>query len=322
MSHGTMELLKEEVGSGKSDVGLVGNEVVRNTFVVSLRVSERLPGTLGSLTPSTARFLVKMGEVDRVTGKVTPCCHLPGVKRECRETYMAAVDRVLKRDLGPISEHIEAQFREGATQTVKMQASPTYGIRTRYLRTAFGATISESAKFSHARIAPKTVRLTSSGSRRPGAPRVTRMSSTGSRSMWPWTERRASAGIQCKASEILCHHETALVLFFGASSRHSRKIFLWLSQEEFEVLDNENAKPVIAQWVEALDEEPLEVQEDYQDSALKMAAIPPKDRRVSWNNEGPADLGKVSAGLSTDDTNDTHKDGDLQSSVEQEFHSF
>jgi len=231
------DLLYTELAEGRSFIGLMANEVVRNAFVVALCLH---PSASNTDEPAERRFLVKIGEVLKDSRKVVACCLLPGLKRMCRETHMAAATRLLENDLGQIAEHIDLQLCEGGKQTVSLQTSPTYGIRTRYVRMTFTATLNEDARLDYL-----------------SAPRV-RNSTQDSRFRrplgWLWRPEKGSK-VQAQAAEILASHANAVALSCAKENRASRKLYLWLNQEEFEVLQNQMATPVIHSWLQTLTEE-------------------------------------------------------------------
>jgi len=230
LNHGSMDRLKEEVDNGKCDIGPGPRaEVVRNTFVVALRISRFQQGS--------DRFLVKIGEVLRDGNRVVGSCLLPGVKRKWRENYPTAVARLLQNDLGEIASHVETYFSEGGRQTVSMNASPTYGIRTRYLRTTFAATLDSDARLTML-VAPK------------GPLPLPAVSGIA------WLFRRESrryAAVQQQVAAVLAEHREVAVLHCDKTNRASRKLYLWLTPEEFEVLSDEMATPIIEQWLSSLE---------------------------------------------------------------------
>uniref|UniRef100_A0A7S0A2D9 Cyclic nucleotide-binding domain-containing protein n=1 Tax=Pyrodinium bahamense TaxID=73915 RepID=A0A7S0A2D9_9DINO len=226
-----IELLKDEVANGKCDMGFVGAEPVRNTFVVAL--------CLRKSRGATDRFLVKVGEVLREGSEVVSSCLLPGVKRKRLEAYKAAVQRLLGLDLGEIASQVEMHFEEGFEQTVVMSPSPTYGIRTRYLRTTFQAVLAPGAKLSTVR-APENLQP-------PAQP-------SSFKKLFRPDVARASQ-VEQQTAAVLAAHTSAVVLHCDETNRASRKLYLWLDKQEFEVLSHAMAKPVIQQWVASLEAE-------------------------------------------------------------------
>jgi len=235
-----IDLLKEEVANGTCDIGFVGAEPVRNTFVVALCL--RKPRC------ASDRFLVKVGEELRDGGKVVSSCLLPGVKRKWREAYMSAVERLLEQDLVEIAGQVETHFEEGFEQTVVMNPSPTYGIRTRYLRTTFQAVLGPGAKLSTVP-APKTMQ-------QPAQP------SSFVRLFRPDVARASE--VEQQTAAVLAAHTSAVVLRCNENNRASRKLYLWLNRQEFEALSHAMAKPIIQQWVASL----LESKQSSADPAL------------------------------------------------------
>jgi len=184
---------------------------------------------------------VKVGEVLKEytssSGKIAPSCLLPGVKRKSRENYQSALSRLLERDLGEISSQVQIRFQEGCEQTVLVQPSHTLGIRTRYLRTTFQAVLSDGDKLF-------TVPAPTS------APKLRRRRSF---SMFS-ADGRARLTTQEKAAAVLADQTSVTVLHCGDGNSASRKLYLWLTADEFEVLSQQMAKPVIQQWVTAAEE--------------------------------------------------------------------
>jgi len=232
----SLELLKEEVSAGKCDIGLVGQEPVRNTFVIALRIRRHVE--------ERDEFLVQVGEVLKEftsSGKIAASCLLPGVKRKSGENYPTALNRLLERDLCEISSQVEIQFQEGCEQSVLLRPSPTLGIRTRYLRTTFEAVLKNSDRLC-------TVPAPSAPTFRPGTA-LSRLFSPAA---------HARSAVQEKAVAVLADQARITMLHCGEANPASRKLYLWLTQDEFEALSHEMAKPVIQQWAAAAEDQQQE----------------------------------------------------------------
>jgi len=133
------DLLLDEVAKGKCTVGLVGKELVRTVFVIALRI-RRLPENAEDRSNvEHAPTLVKIGEVLRKSHDVKAVCELPGTKRRAGETAAAALDRFSQTDLIELGSSLRMERVQDAERTVFIKDSPTYKIRTRYVRTTVDA---------------------------------------------------------------------------------------------------------------------------------------------------------------------------------------
>lgn len=260
LSQCDIHLLRDEVASGKCHIGFVGAEAVRNTFVVALRLTEPRAGS---------RFLVKVGEVLR-NGEVVPYCLLPGVKRKWRETYKSAVQRLLEFDLGEISSLVETHFSEGFEQAVAMYPSPTYGIRTRYLRTTFRAGFTSEPKLATVTAPPASVQM--APLRRGRLAELLRPAA------------RFEAEKQERVLDVLTSSKSVVVLRCNGDNRASRKLYMWLTSEEFDILSEEPAKPAIKQWLLSLECTQLD---DIQSSAVALS------QQVAFTEPGCPEAGSL-----------------------------
>lgn len=232
LSKTKLELLKQEVNNGESDVGLVGKEVVRHTFVVALRVG---------CSHDPERFLVQVGSVLRDSGRLEAHCTLPGIKRKWRESYSSAVQRLINSELQEVLDGMETHFGEGCCErSVFFRQSSTYRIRTRYLRTTFSSTIA----------ADTPLRLLSAESATVPSPK-----SPGALAWCFSTERRKTSLAEREAADVLRDRKNLVVLKCSAEKRTSDKLYLFLLPHEYETLASPAAAPIVEEWLYSLREE-------------------------------------------------------------------
>lgn len=244
-----LEVLEEEVSKGKCHVGLVGEEVVRTVFVIALRI--RPPSSHLLLGES---FLVQVGSVVRACGTVKPSCVLPGTKRSAKDQDTEeSVQRVLKADLVGIGENVCMRYDEGAEQTSFMKDSPSYGIRTRYLRTTYRADLAERELETIEIPRAKPLPL----SRREAVSAVF----AGLRARYAATfgrgdRRRKSKGpatVKEQADALLDARGRVVVIDSPGDKTYASKLYLWLTDDEFQVLSSDLALPVLHHRLKTID---------------------------------------------------------------------
>merc|ERR1712176_577384 len=80
-------------------------------------------------------FLIKIAKIDEDTGVARVSCELPGTKRCDQESSNAARRRLIEDDFAAIADLL--QIKEEKYEDIDIRQSPTYGIRSRYMRTSF-----------------------------------------------------------------------------------------------------------------------------------------------------------------------------------------
>jgi len=242
-SQRAVDLLQAEVADGKCNMTYVGSQMVRTVFVVALRIQR---------APHDRRVLVKVGEVLRENGDVIPYCVLPGIKRSGQRCSKEVVDQLLETELLELSGQIEVDYTVPPEQVPIIQTSDQYHIRTRYLRTTFSACLAGEE-------ADKGLAWTPLANLRYFGPRRSKESNFGAR----WSKESAfgarrskesaSADVRHRAAEILNRQDNVLVLRCQGENRAACKFYLWLTDQEFEELSQDSAKPVLKQWAGDLD---------------------------------------------------------------------
>lgn len=277
-SVGNIEALETEIKEGKSNLGFVDKEAVRTCFVVALRLkscAEETPQQEGAF-PDFAeevdeeRFLVKVGEVMRGSGEINAFCVLPAIKRRGQETAKAALDSMLATDFADIQPYIAINYCEGTSQEAFLQDSTKFGVRTRYLRTTYRATVNKEGVFPVAETSWAMDGSTAWLPRTSGSSAASQLTN-GFACMCAYS-RRCCGGAACasrksknnaserpslegrtRGVEVLAKHVNVLVLRCDRSNRADYKLYLWLTEKEFEVLSSEpSIMPVLADYVRSV----------------------------------------------------------------------
>jgi len=234
-----LELLRDEVLQGKCNIGIVDGEVVRTVCVVALQL--RCSVSCEDDADASGKFLVQLGELRREGNAIKHSCVLPATKRAGREGTEGAVQRVLDTDFDQIKQHIVLCYDEGLVQTSFMKDSPSYGIRTRYLRTTVKADLVSTAslRLLHHHTASS---LCWNGS-------SVRVKQQRCGLMCGFQQKRN----QARATALLRTQCSALIISCPSDKKCAARIYLWLSESEFQTLSHEFAEPVIQQWVASID---------------------------------------------------------------------
>lgn len=239
--------LQDEVFAGKSDIGIVNRELTRFIFVVAIRILARSEGPgsirrLSSLARShllDGKYLVSMA-ARTPKGTVKVSVQLPGGKRRENENCEEAMDRVIKSDLVRIAPALRWSDSANKDVAVFFKESPTFGISTRYSRTVFTGCLSRdlspfTVQAPHVELEPEPPRKRS----RFGA----------------WRHRqsmRAEEQSQLEFIEILHSLKDVIILPSSDEEAGGYDLYVWLTQQHFDVLSQEDAKPVVHKWASAV----------------------------------------------------------------------
>jgi len=229
-----LDRLDNEVKDGKCDISLSDSEPVRTVFVVALRIEDRSiqkepTWAISQGDTEEIRYLVRMGEVDRKSGQIITSCVLPGTKRREQETSAQAVERCVQTDLEHIAADLVVNLRNKQC-AVELTKSPSYGIRTRYLRTTYDAYITKPIEMLEVLRAPTS--FVDSDARW--------------NLFWPQSVKEGRR----LAAEVLA--KVGSVFLMASTKNETRQLYTWLTQEECQILSTEHAAPVLKQWTQQI----------------------------------------------------------------------
>jgi len=242
ISRAQAQRLRDEVRTGKTCVGVVDQELVRFVFVVAMRVYKRSNLEAEAVdvddisvddaeTLQHKRFLVKLGELSNCTGYVAPTCVLPGSKRKEQETLVAAMERVIDEDLNVMGVSVEWHPLVGRSETRTFKDSPTYGFKTMYSRTEYTGHIS-AEQIGTSIPAPREEFSPRLSVERTWCPR--------------WTRSERVKVVQERVAEVLRGIPDVVV----CDKEDRGSWYAWLSDEEFQALGGDDAKPILEQWIQ------------------------------------------------------------------------
>jgi len=202
--------LRTEIERGECDLMVDSSDrVLRVVTVVALRLS-RFDGAV-------------LWEIAQLTsGNCAVNCQHPGSKVHVGENPKMAVERILAEKLAPLRDKIS--FR-GHTMDVEDRVSKKYGVKSRYMRTLFKASLAEYDS------ACMKVIL-----RNDAAPSETRSTSS-------W------------GSELHLADSLEAFVFRGDLARKPRKlaIYAWLTPEEHSHFATPHGEAVLQEWIGGLD---------------------------------------------------------------------
>lgn len=231
------DLLREEVRDGKCNIGLVeSGEVVRTVCVLALMLRQPKAHEL-----EKPRFLVQIGELRRGASELKSSCVLPATKLAGRESSEDSVQRILSTDFELIRDGVITCYSEGLAQSSFMKESPSYGIRTRYLRTTVKASLEPE-------VVLRTVSHEDGSSIDVGAIKKATCSRFGC-----IASSRAASQLLAEAAAVLQAQRSVVVVGCPSDKKCVAKVYLWLSEAELTTLSSEFAAPVMEQWVRAID---------------------------------------------------------------------
>lgn len=252
-SRNRFDTLEEEVTLGKCHIGHVDGELMRSVFVVAVRVQE-VPNV------SDGRFLAKIAEVPLDADlPIEPSCNMPGSKISGtdRDPY-DVLKRLLRWDFSELGgeDSVKVDFSDPScvSKTSFVQASPSFGIRTQYVRTTWHANFDEGVQLRKLP-APELNGVAADGSGlvvrgQPGCRSlcggaIRRRSSSGSRQSVLQSEDRAV--------EVLVRQPEIIVIRCSNDQKCHCKLYLWLTDDDLAALTAEHAKPVLQRWLLQLD---------------------------------------------------------------------
>jgi len=163
------------------------------------------------------------------------------------ETSIACAERVLEDDFKSVRESISISFDLSAGAEIArentIKDSPTYGIRTRYMRTSFkGQWVG-----TWPTVLPVPARASTASTHMHGCS----SSSSGSRGLDLTVARRSTRSTAEKVAAVFASIEGAMAIWNSASARW--EVFVWLSQAQFDVVSASNAEAYMKAWVASID---------------------------------------------------------------------
>mmetsp|Transcript_2615 Transcript_2615/g.6716 ORF Transcript_2615/g.6716 Transcript_2615/m.6716 type:complete len:1079 (+) Transcript_2615:44-3280(+) len=257
-----IQRLREEISNGTCFISIVQDEVVRTVSVVALRAIRR--DTYQSVDAADPfQLLAQIGTIKH--GQLKVACVLPGGKRHEQEAPSDAMVRHIEEDL-PAFIEVATQQQWDVSQSVSLKESPTYGIRTRYLRTTFEVDIEnrELCRLQHIGTPGSTWEPSSIGQ---DSRSVSDGARTSRKGLWHWIKtacrRRkpeivetarsltvATADVHNMAIDILRNKSVAVV---SGAKGDATTVYLWLSDSEMELLSDPRVNGILKAFVSDLD---------------------------------------------------------------------
>jgi len=236
--------LRDEVSTGKTCVGVVDQQLARFVFVVAMRIFKRPNLDFEDFNVDifnmvkNKRFLVQVGSVNHSTSTISSSCVLPGSKRKEQETTVAAMQRCVEEDLSALCTEIEWHPKLGKSHTVSFKDSPTFGLKTMYSRTLFMGFVNDDF-------------VGSSAFTTPGEDFSPKFTNEPPSARFGCLRRSRSSQVEDKQKEV-ANVLRGIPDVVVSEQQHRSVIYAWVSQGDFEVLEVDEAKPILDQWVEAV----------------------------------------------------------------------
>eukprot|EP00930_Biecheleria_cincta_P023591 TRINITY_DN17026_c0_g1_i4.p1 TRINITY_DN17026_c0_g1~~TRINITY_DN17026_c0_g1_i4.p1 ORF type:complete len:927 (+),score=130.99 TRINITY_DN17026_c0_g1_i4:126-2906(+) len=226
--------LKDEVIQGTCTLLSVDDEIRRIVSVCVLH-----------LRRSDGRTFFQLGKLEE--GKLVPNCQLPGQKQGHEVSGSEGFSNYLKLRLKPLEDCLKIESME---RDVKWQRSATHGLRTKYLRYIYHATLSKDFQMQSYR-SPEGLDVTRlTRTKRSSTSSVNSMSSGSKENpLEAELQRQMAAKMASRLADIEVYD---IGDFTDGEDTVRRSFYAWLTQEQVEFLNSSLGKIFLGNWLQLI----------------------------------------------------------------------